>query len=82
MLDVLEDPSWENNEDKDEQYVFYVKMKGDYYRYISEVLNDEGSDDKSGELRQTRTNCSVCVYIIGCILASSHIPSLAQAITF
>ena len=48
LLGVLKDPSLENNEAKDEHYIFYVKLKGDYYRYLSEV--NQGTDQE-GKLR-------------------------------
>ena len=51
LLEVIEDPR--NDDTKDEQYVFYVKMKGDYYRYLSEV--NQGTD------REGKTSVSECL---------------------
>eukprot|EP00343_Euplotes_focardii_P008322 CAMPEP_0205820368 /NCGR_PEP_ID=MMETSP0206-20130828/2989_1 /ASSEMBLY_ACC=CAM_ASM_000279 /TAXON_ID=36767 /ORGANISM="Euplotes focardii, Strain TN1" /LENGTH=269 /DNA_ID=CAMNT_0053114993 /DNA_START=23 /DNA_END=832 /DNA_ORIENTATION=+ len=54
VLGLLEGPLVKNSDtstkdDKDESRVFYLKMAGDYYRYMSEFVDDKLVEEKSGE---------------------------------
>ncbi|KAM9797909.1 14-3-3 protein gamma-B-like [Neosynchiropus ocellatus] len=41
VLDLLDKNLLKNSEDDSESHVFYLKMKGDYFRYLAEVARDE-----------------------------------------
>lgn len=45
LLEICNDNSSDNDPTNDEHYIFYVKMKGDYYRYLSEV--NQGTERES-----------------------------------
>jgi len=49
VLDLLENVLVKNNTKEDESRVFYLKMTGDYYRYLSEFVSDKGYDKKAAE---------------------------------
>lgn len=52
VLDLLEHTLIKNNnfgEDSGEPQVFYLKMTGDYYRYLAESVVDQGHDKKAAE---------------------------------
>ena len=46
MLKNLLDKCLIEGTDDDESKVFYMKMKGDYYRYLAEINSDE---DRAGK---------------------------------
>jgi len=46
VLDLLENTLIKNNTGKDEARVFYLKMAGDYFRYLAECVPDK---DQKGE---------------------------------
>jgi len=48
VLDLL-DKYLIPNASAHESQVFYLKMKGDYYRYLAEVVSSEGSSDKDNK---------------------------------
>jgi len=47
VLDLLENVLVKNSVKEDESRVFYLKMTGDYYRYLAEFINDKGHDGKA-----------------------------------
>jgi len=53
VLDLLENVLVKNSSEKDESRVFYLKMTGDYYRYLSEFINDKGYDTKAAHFYQS-----------------------------
>jgi len=49
VLDLLENVLVKNSIKEDESRVFYLKMTGDYYRYLAEFLTDKGHDVKASQ---------------------------------
>jgi len=47
VLDLLENILVKNSVKEDESRVFYLKMTGDYYRYLAEFISDKGYDGKA-----------------------------------
>jgi len=49
VLDLLVNILVKNNVKEDESRVFYLKMTGDYYRYLAEFVTDKEYDKKAAE---------------------------------
>jgi len=49
VLGLLESVLIKNNKSPDEAKVFYLKMTGDYYRYLAEFISTEGYEKKAAE---------------------------------
>jgi len=49
VLDLLESVLVKNNLKEEESRVFYLKMTGDYYRYLAEFQAGKGHDVKAAE---------------------------------
>lgn len=47
VLDLLENVLVKNNIEENESRVFYLKMTGDYYRYLAEFVSDKSYDTKA-----------------------------------
>jgi len=47
VLDLLENTLVKNNTKENEARVFYLKMTGDYYRYLAEFVTDQKYEDKA-----------------------------------
>jgi len=47
VLDLLENVLVKNSVKEDESRVFYLKMTGDYYRYLAEFVSDKGYDQRA-----------------------------------
>jgi 14-3-3 protein epsilon len=52
VLDLLENVLVKNNIKEDESRVFYLKMTGDYYRYLAEFVASAGHDQKAAKFYQ------------------------------
>jgi len=52
VLDLLENVLVKNNIKEDESRVFYLKMTGDYYRYLAEFISSAGHDQKAAKFYQ------------------------------
>jgi len=49
VLDLLENVLVKNNQKEEESRVFYLKMTGDYYRYLAGFVGDKGYDTKAAK---------------------------------
>jgi len=49
ILDLLENKLIGNSSSEDEARVFYLKMTGDYYRYLAESVTDQDNEKKAAE---------------------------------
>jgi len=49
VLSLLSDILLMNNTEENESRVFYLKMAGDYYRYLAEFVTDQSYDKKAAE---------------------------------
>jgi len=49
VLQLLTEILIPNNTEENESRVFYLKMTGDYYRYLAEFITDKGHDAKAAE---------------------------------
>jgi len=49
VLDLLENTLVKNNEKETEARVFYLKMTGDYYRYLAEFVTDKKYEEKAAK---------------------------------
>jgi len=51
-LDLLQNSLLKNNTEENEARVFYLKMAGDYYRYLAEFITDQSYDNKAKDMYQ------------------------------
>jgi len=49
VLNLLEDTLVKNNTKENEARVFYLKMTGDYYRYLAEFVTDKAYEQKAAD---------------------------------
>jgi len=49
VLNLLTDILLKNNVEENESRVFYLKMTGDYFRYLAEFVTDQGYDQKAAD---------------------------------
>jgi len=61
VLDLLEHILVKNNEKENEAKVFYLKMTGDYYRYLAEFVTDKNYETKAAEFYKQAQEISLKV---------------------
>ncbi|XP_046839221.1 14-3-3 protein beta/alpha-like [Xenia sp. Carnegie-2017] len=65
-----------------EATVFYLKMKGDYYRYLAEVENNQESDAKKEVVEKSEDAYKEAYELAKTVLASTHPIRLGLALNF
>jgi len=61
VLDLLENILVKNSHKENEARVFYLKMTGDYYRYLAEFVTDKGYEGKAAEFYKLAQEISLKV---------------------
>lgn len=61
VLDLLENTLVKNNVKENEARVFYLKMTGDYYRYLAEFVTDKAYEQKAAEFYKQAQEISLKV---------------------
>jgi len=61
VLDLLENTLVKNNTKENEARVFYLKMTGDYYRYLAEFVTDKQYEQKAADFYKQAQDISVKV---------------------
>jgi 14-3-3 protein epsilon len=56
VLDLLINILVKNNTEENESRVFYLKMTGDYYRYLAEFITDQQYDTKAADMYSKALN--------------------------
>jgi len=54
-IDLLQNHLLKNNSEENEARVFYLKMAGDYYRYLAEFVTDQSYELKARDMYQQAT---------------------------
>jgi 14-3-3 protein epsilon len=61
VLDLLENTLVKNNTKENEARVFYLKMTGDYYRYLAEFVTDKSYETKAADFYRQAQDISAKV---------------------
>jgi len=61
VLDLLENVLVKNNEKENEARVFYLKMTGDYYRYLAEFVTDKSYEQRAADYYKQAQDISIKV---------------------
>jgi len=61
VLDLLENTLVKQAKEENEARVFYLKMTGDYYRYLAEFVSDKSYDKKAAEFYKQASDISARV---------------------
>lgn len=60
VLELLDQYLIPNSKENPESYVFYLKMKGDYYRYLAEVASDADRKDTTDNSKKAYEDALDC----------------------